>query len=215
MSWLRQQLVFLPTLAWNVLLGRILKLRHWWDRVDEHVVLGALPFARDVPRLAEIGVRGVVNTCAEYAGPQEAYRRAGIEQLRLPIRDFTHPTLEHVDQGLDLMRRCADQGESVYVHCKAGRARSATIVMCWLIEQYGMTPEEAQQKLLEARPHVNRHLAERQAVREFFSRHLDRQRGGGASQPAQLSPLRAIRCSEPPAQPLKSGQLFFMSNGCR
>lgn len=73
------RLLFWPTLLWNMLLGRVLRVRHWWDRVDDHVILGALPLSRDVPRLAAEGVRAVVNTCEEYAGPVDAYARAGIE----------------------------------------------------------------------------------------------------------------------------------------
>ena len=100
----------------------------------------------------------------------------GSNSCEWPIPDFTHPTLDDVDRGLKLIRQAAADNTSTYVHCKAGRARSATIVMCWLIEAHGMTPEEAQQRLLEVRPHVNRKLAERPVVKEFFSRHWDRQR---------------------------------------
>lgn len=174
-AWLWEQIVFLPTLAWNVLLGRVLRVRRWWDRVDDHVVIGALPFPRDVRRLADEGVRGVINTCREYAGPSKAYAEAGIEQLRVPTRDFTPPTLEDVDRSLELMRRMAAEEHSTYVHCKAGRARSATIVMCWLIEVHDMTPEEAQLRLLEVRPHVNPRLVERDVVQAFYDRKLRRE----------------------------------------
>ncbi|MCA9177373.1 MAG: dual specificity protein phosphatase family protein [Planctomycetales bacterium] len=170
-----RQLIFLPTLAWNVLLGRVLTVRKWWHRIDDHVVLGALPFQRDVPALEQLGVRSVVNTCIEYAGPDEAYRRHGIRHLRVPTVDFAPPTLEHIDASLALMRETAAAGHSTYVHCKAGRGRSATVVMCWLIEQHGMTPAEAQRQLEAIRPHVNHQLDQRSVVREFYQRHLQRQ----------------------------------------
>ena len=32
--------VFYPTLAWNCILGRALRVRNWWDRVDDHVIVG-------------------------------------------------------------------------------------------------------------------------------------------------------------------------------
>lgn len=173
MSWLKEQAVFVPTLAWNVFLGRVLTVRRWWDRVDDHVVLGALPFGRDVGSLHELGVRGVVNTCKEYAGPILAYQQRGIEHLRVPTIDFTPPTLQQVDEGLTLMRRMATDGHSTYVHCKAGRGRSATIVMCWLIEQHSLSPREAQERLEEIRPHVNRMLDRRSVVLEFYDRYQE------------------------------------------
>lgn len=159
--------MFWPTFVWNYLLGRILHVRRWWDRIDSTIVLGAMPFARDVPALAAAGVRGVVNTCEEYAGPAAEYAAAGIEQLRIPTTDFQPPSLEDIQQAVDFIRRFADRGQSVYVHCKAGRARSATVVVCWLVAAHGMTPDQAQQLLLEKRPHVMRHVAQRAVVREF------------------------------------------------
>ena len=161
--------LFVPTLGWNMLLGRVLRVRRWWDRVDEHLVLGALPLARDVPRLHAEGVRGVINTCEEYAGPVSAYERAGIQQLRLPTIDFTHPSLQSVQQGIEFIERHAAAGESVYVHCKAGRARSATIAMCWLIAFKNLSPDDAQRILLQRRPHVNAKLTSRPVVQEFHA----------------------------------------------
>ncbi|MFN5274384.1 MAG: hypothetical protein ACK5E3_14335, partial [Planctomycetota bacterium] len=50
----------------------------------------------------------------------------------------------------------------------AGRARSATIVICWLVKHRGMSPQEAQAHLLACRPQVNPHLLKRPVVREFL-----------------------------------------------
>ena len=165
------RLLFVPTLLWNLLLGRVLRVRNWWDRVDEHVILGALPFAADVPKLAAEGVRAVVNTCEEYAGPVVAYEAAGIEQLRVPTTDFHPPRLADIEQAVAFMQRHIARGETVYVHCKAGRARSATVVLCWLVATKGMTVEAAQRLLLAKRPHVKRDLDRRPVVMEFAAKH--------------------------------------------
>jgi atypical dual specificity phosphatase len=161
------RLLFYPTLLWNMLLGRWLGVRHWWDRIDDHVILGALPFASDVPKLAAEGVRAVVNTCEEYAGPVEQYAAAGIRQLRIPTTDFHPPTLADIERAVEFMRESAARGETVYVHCKAGRARSATVVVCWLVATHGLSPAEAQQFVLARRPHVLKTVAEREVVRQF------------------------------------------------
>lgn len=164
------RVVFYPTLAWNVLLGRILKVRHWWDFVDAHVIVGAMPFARDVGQLDEQGVRAVVNTCEEYAGPVAEYAQRGIEQLRIPTTDFTHPQYDDVARAVEFVEAHAQRGETVYIHCKAGRARSATVAMCWLMKYRDMTPAQAQQRLLQRRPHVNPRLTERPVVVEYARR---------------------------------------------
>ena len=155
-----------------MLLGRILRVRRWWDRIDPHVIVGAYPFARDIPGLYAEGVRAVVNTCEEYAGPEQQYERFGITQLRVPTTDFTHPKLADVEKAVEFVQQHAAAGETVYIHCKAGRARSATVALCWLMKYRDLSPRDGQARLLQARPHLNPHLTERPVVREF-ARHLD------------------------------------------
>ncbi len=164
---IKATIVFVPTLIWNMLLGRWLKVRNWWDRIDDTLIVGAMPFARDVPKLAGEGVTCVVNTCAEYEGPVDAYEETGIVQLRVPTVDFTHPSLEHVTAAVDFIRQQTAAGGTVYVHCKAGRARSATVAICWLIENQKLTPQDAQALLLKQRPHVNRYVYARPVVKQF------------------------------------------------
>lgn len=163
------KIVYYPTLAYNILLGRILKVRHWWDRVDPYCVLGAVPLGQDPVRLKELGITGVVNMCEEYAGPVDQYSRLGIEQLWLPTTDFQHPTPEMVQQGAEFIERHKCRGGQVYVHCKAGRARSATIVLWWLVKYGGMTPQEAQAHLLTVRKHVNPRVFQRPVIVGLFS----------------------------------------------
>lgn len=159
--------VFYPTLLWNCLLGRLLKVRNWWDPIDPKVLLGGYPFASDAQRLYDAGVRAVVNTCEEYAGPESEYRRLGIEQFRMPTTDFTHPKLGDVRGAVEFVEDHVRRGDSVYIHCKAGRARSATVAMCWLIKYRGMSAPQAQKHLLEARGHVNPKIYTRPVVNQF------------------------------------------------
>ncbi len=125
--------VFYPTLAWNYTLARILRVRNWWDRIDPNVIVGAYPFARDVSGLQAEGVRAVVNTCEEYEGPQVEYEKHGIEQFHMPTTDFTHPRLEDVTRAVEFVQQHVEAGDTVYIHCKAGRARSATVAL--LVDQ--------------------------------------------------------------------------------
>ena len=175
------QVLFIPTLAWNFLLGRLLRLRHWWDEIDEHVIMGAFPFSFDVPKMQSAGIGAVVNTCEEYAGPVKAYRAAGIQQMRVPTVDFTHPSLESVERAIAFMQQQIAQGKRIYVHCKAGRARSGTVVLCYLIAIKDMTPDQAQQLILQRRPHANPRLAQRTVVQQFWEKHRSQSDSQGTS----------------------------------
>lgn len=161
------QLVFWPTWGWNITLGRILKTRDWWNEIDPGVLLGARPFQRDVPILKQLGVGAIVNTCEEFPGFPEDYRRWGIEQLYIPTVDFTHPSRQSIDEAITFIDAERAQGKKVYIHCKAGRGRSATIAICWLMHTRGMSLEQAQQHLLQCRPHVNARLTERPVVQQY------------------------------------------------
>lgn len=162
------RLLFWPTLVWNALLGRVLRSRRWWDRIEPNLLLGAMPFHSDVAKMAEEGVTAVINMCQEYQGPLQEYQVHGIEQLWLPTVDFSPPSIEFIRKGVDFIDRHLKVGGTVYVHCKAGRARSATIVLCFLVRHRGMDPQQAQAHLLRCRPHVHSSLNERDVVKEFI-----------------------------------------------
>ena len=151
-------------------MSRVFSFRNWWDEADPGLILGARPNHTDAQQLARLGVTGVVNTCDEYAGPKESYKKLDVEQLYLPTIDFTHPRIDDVETAVEFITRHVNQGGRVYVHCKAGRARSATMAICWLIDFRKMDPVEAQNHLVQIRHQVNRRLLNRPVVQEFIRR---------------------------------------------
>lgn len=161
------RLLFVPTMLWNIVTVRWLGWGHWWDAADQHVWVGAIPLRRDVARLRDAGVRGVVNLCAECQGPVKEYREAGIEQLRIPLVDYTSPPLADVTRCLEFIDSHVSRGETVYVHCKAGRGRSATVVLCWLVSR-GCSPDDAESLLRSKRPQILRHLSRRRVAQELW-----------------------------------------------
>ena len=48
--------------------------------------------------------------------------------------DFQPPSLTAIQQGLDILEQARTSGHSVYVHCKAGKGRSAVVTACYLME---------------------------------------------------------------------------------
>jgi len=99
------------------------------------VYLGCAPMAilGHPSQLHELGVRGVVNMCDEYPGPIEAYRKLGIKQLRLPTADHFEPSLQALEEATRFIEAHRKRGEKVYVHCKAGHGRGASVAQGWLM----------------------------------------------------------------------------------
>ena len=164
------KIMFWPTLAWTLLLHQAMPdKRRWYDRVDDRVIIGALPLKRQLDQLRQLEhVTGIINFCDEFSGHNE-YESKGMRQLRLPVLDYCAPSTQQLEAGLDFIRR-QPMGGSVYVHCKAGRGRAGTMLMAYLIDAKGMTPNEAQTALSTVRPHVSPRLWKRPSVRELHRR---------------------------------------------
>lgn len=100
----------------------------------------------------------------------EEWQALGVEFLHLPTVDLsTAPKHQDLVTGVDFIRRQSvdNPSKSVYVHCKAGRSRSATLVGCYLIMRYNMTAEEAANLMLHVRPHVIMGDLQLEAMRHY------------------------------------------------
>ncbi|XP_043561437.1 phosphatidylglycerophosphatase and protein-tyrosine phosphatase 1 isoform X2 [Chiloscyllium plagiosum] len=125
--------VFLPSLGYNIFMSKVWG-RHWYDRIDQTVIIGALPF------------RSLTH---------EEWESFGVEQLRLSTVDILGvPKLEDLRKGVDFLTKHRKNGTSVYVHCKAGRSRSATMVAAYLINLHHWTPKKACDYIASIRPHI-------------------------------------------------------------
>nr|XP_048710236.1 phosphatidylglycerophosphatase and protein-tyrosine phosphatase 1 isoform X1 [Caretta caretta] len=156
------RLFFYPTLLYTLVRERLPgSQRPWFHRIDRAVLLGALPLRGRSRRLvAEENVRGVLTLNEEYetrflcCSAQE-WEAMGVEQLRLSTVDLTGvPTLENLQRGVEFVLKHRECGNSVYVHCKAGRSRSATMVAAYLIQLYQWSPQEAIEAIARIRPHI-------------------------------------------------------------
>lgn len=62
------------------------------------------------------------------------WKKFGVEFLQLSTTDiFETPCQEKLIKGVNFIQKYQQGGGSVYVHCKAGRTRSATLVGCYLM----------------------------------------------------------------------------------
>lgn len=66
---------------------------------------------------------------------RDEWQSLGVEFLQLNTTDIFHaPTQSKLTKGVSFIQKFRAQGKSVYVHCKAGRTRSATLVGCYLMQ---------------------------------------------------------------------------------
>ncbi|KAK7386264.1 hypothetical protein VNO78_26375 [Psophocarpus tetragonolobus] len=181
--------LFYPTLLYNVVRNKIQAEFRWWDKVDEFILLGAVPFPIDVPRLKELGVRGVItlNESYETLVPTTLYYAHGIDHLVIPTRDYCFaPPLKDIQRAVDFIHENALSGHTTYVHCKAGRGRSTTIVICYLVHHKMMTPDAAYAYVKSIRPRVLLASSQWQAVQDYYYHLMMRRAVGCAPTTANL-----------------------------
>uniref|UniRef100_A0A069DWV9 Phosphatidylglycerophosphatase and protein-tyrosine phosphatase 1 n=1 Tax=Panstrongylus megistus TaxID=65343 RepID=A0A069DWV9_9HEMI len=169
------RLSFYPTLLYNVLMEKVTS-RNWYDRIDDTVILGALPFRSMTEQLiTEENVRGVVSMNEDYelymfSNTSAEWKSHNVEFLQLSTRDiFEAPCQNKLIQGVQFIQKFSDSNSSVYVHCKAGRTRSATLVGCYLMSKYGWTPEEAVDFMRKKRAHILLHTIQWEALKTYHA----------------------------------------------
>lgn len=169
------RILFYPTLLYNVFRNKIQAEFRWWDEIDQFLLLGAVPFPKDVPRLRQLGVGGVItlNEPYETLVPTSLYYAHGIEHLVIPTRDYLFaPSFVDIKRAVNFIHRNASCGKTTYVHCKAGRGRSTTIVLCYLVEHKHMTPAAALEYVRSRRPRVLLAPSQWKAVQEYKQHRL-------------------------------------------
>lgn len=103
--------------------------------------------------LAELARRGIglIINLHEHLHDPALLARYGIEELRLPVPDFTAPAPEQLEQGVAAIEQALAQGKRVAVHCGAGLGRTGTLLAAYLVHQ-GQAPEQAIARMRMARP---------------------------------------------------------------
>lgn len=138
-------------------------------------------------------VKGVVSMNEDYelwllSNNAKEWSELGVKFLQLPTVDiFQSPCQEKLNIGVQFINSFLPHQSkltnvdathpnnstnalgTVYVHCKAGRTRSATLVGCYLMMKNGWSPEQAVEHMRNCRSHILIHNAQWKALREFYS----------------------------------------------
>ena len=104
----------------------------------------------------------------------EEWKSKGVCFLQLSTPDIFHaPTQRKIAEGVTFIKNFQAKNESVYVHCKAGRTRSATLVGCYLMEKHSWDPKTAVDFMKSKRHHILLHTPQWSALRDYYKDHVE------------------------------------------
>jgi protein-tyrosine phosphatase len=135
-----------------------------YAEVADDLLMGAYPQdADDVAELAGEGVTRVFNLVSDIEYEEEGARdataaaleAAGIEEERLELVDYGGLLPGQIELGVRTVTAWLEEGERVYVHCRAGWQRSAAIAAAVVAVHDDVELDEALNRIRQRKPTAN------------------------------------------------------------
>lgn len=167
---MRKQMIYEISLIYTIFGGN-----PWWTEINDNIILGAIPLEHQLETLKELGVTHVITLLEPFelepgiVNPiqPEQWNGAGIHHTHIEAPDFEGVKPDHIDQAVQLLKK--NPTAKFYIHCKAGRGRSATIVLCHLIKNGSFqTKEETYAFLKKLRPQINLNIHQMAAAQTYL-----------------------------------------------
>jgi len=163
------------------------------------LLIGAYPLdGDDVKMLDWLGIQRILNLCEdrEYAaGQREAVQAAltakEIEEARICLQDFGGLPSVYLEQAVEQINSWLDADARIYVHCRAGWQRSATVAAAVVCVREHLDPDGAIAFVQRAKPTAEPLPHQREDLERWF---YDRPTGGG-----EVAPQRADATAPDPA----------------
>jgi atypical dual specificity phosphatase len=157
----------------------------WWSTINDTLVLGAIPLKNkghiDILQYEE-NVGAVLTLLEpfewESKGPMsspvqpEDWLQRKVIHHHIHAKDFVALNMEQIQRGVNFIHNQVQKGNRVYVHCKAGRGRSATVVACYLLKYCGFfSVDEVLSYMKSRRPQIAINPLQKDAIESYFKQY--------------------------------------------
>ncbi len=105
---------------------------------------------KDLKRLVNEGIQ-VLITAMEHSLNEDLVKEVGLEYHYFPVLPYGTPSLQHINDFVDLVNTNRVKNRPVAVHCYMGWGRTGTLLASYLISER-MSADEAIDKVREKRP---------------------------------------------------------------
>lgn len=153
---------------------------NWWTKIEPYnIYLGAIPLdnERHAEKIIAMGVTSILSILEDFEMEEwiltmpvqhTKWIEAGIHVKHIKAVDFSPLTREEIKEGITFLVQESEEGHTIYVHCKAGRGRSAAIVVGFLVEKERLSLHDAISRVKAQRPEINLNKYQIQALTDFF-----------------------------------------------
>ena len=183
-----KKLIFETSLMGTVVNYEV-KHKPWHNDIIPHkLTLGAIPMSNYTPleEFKDKKITAVLTALEPHEWKRanlfgvpvkgQDWQAAHIKHYIIETADFTPLSQESIRKGVDFIKEnILDNNGHVYVHCKAGKGRSATIVICYLLqygELHGLPPFTVDEAIIyakEMRPVIKINPEQKQAIETFYT----------------------------------------------
>ncbi|MFL6350863.1 MAG: fused DSP-PTPase phosphatase/NAD kinase-like protein [Bryobacteraceae bacterium] len=119
--------------------------------VNDHLYRGGAPTNIGLEELAAMHVSMIIDLREPGEGTdfeEQAVKSLGMKYINIPLRPFSAPTQEQIDQVLALLLH--KDADRIFLHCRRGKDRTGTVIACYRMQHDGWDKGAA---LAEARKH--------------------------------------------------------------
>lgn len=135
------------------------------SEVTPQLYLGGQHHIRGYQKMRQRGISAIINMRERRFSDVDA-GIAGQRHMQLATIDNSPPTVADLLRGVDFARAEIARGGKVYIHCGVGVGRAPTMTAAYLIST-GLRPQQALQKIKQARPFIHLTAAQRAVLDEF------------------------------------------------
>jgi atypical dual specificity phosphatase len=156
-------------------------MSEWFTRygrawVAPRLAVGAVPLdAHDIEQLAHEGIDRVLNLVQDAEYPDMARLEVeialevhGIEEVRVGVIDFGNLASMALESAVICVLSWLEQDHTVYLHCRAGWQRSATVAAAVVVRRHGIDPEAALDLIRQRKPTADPLAHQRQDLRGWW-----------------------------------------------
>ena len=116
-------------------------------RVNEQLYRGGQPEPGGMQKLADLGIKTVVNLRSPGERTRSEEREAaavGLRYFNIPLKPYSRPEDEEIERVLSIID--TPENQPVFVHCKRGKDRTGTVVAIYRIRHDHWTADAALQE---------------------------------------------------------------------